>query len=291
MTAWHRSFAVAGALSFATLPLAAAAAPVVFSVGGSDAASIQATVDSFRGALGALNPNVPGSFGTGRREVNWDGVPAAASSPNPFPANFFNTTSPRGSVYGTPGSGFQVSASPGVAPVEFDNINPTYSTLFATFSPVKLFTVIGSTVTDVNFFVPGSTTPAFVTGFGSVFTDVDLANITSIQLFDAADVSLGTFFVSPATVANAGLSFLGIFFTEGAVISRARITSGNGALGPNESGALDLVVMDDFIYGEPRTTVAAVPEPTAALLLAGGLVAAIAGRRRGRPTPAGSKAA
>ena len=76
-------------------------------------------------------------------------------------------------VFDTHGSGFQVSASTGVAPIEFDNINPTYSSLFTTFSQPKLFTAIHSKFVDVRFFVPGSSTPATTSGFGSVFTDVD----------------------------------------------------------------------------------------------------------------------
>src|SRR4051794_22844622 len=83
----------------------------VFSASGPNAAAIQGTVDGFRANLGTLNPNVAGSFGSGRREINWDGVPDAASAPNPFPANFFNVNSPRGVVFSTPGSGFQVSAT------------------------------------------------------------------------------------------------------------------------------------------------------------------------------------
>src|SRR5262249_1002409 len=35
-------------------------------------------------------------------------------------------------------------------------------------------------------------------------------------------------------------------------VSRVRITNGNVALGPTEIPGLDLVVMDDFIYGEPN---------------------------------------
>src|SRR3982750_203227 len=133
----------------------------VFSASGPNAAAIQATVDAFRANLGTLNANVAGSFGSGRREVNWDGVPDAFSAPNAFPANFFNSNSPRGVVFGTPGSGFQVSSNTAVGTVEFDNINPTYSSMFQVFSPQRLFTSLGSNISDVTFFVPGSTIPAF----------------------------------------------------------------------------------------------------------------------------------
>src|SRR5205085_3364399 len=115
----------------------------------------------FRTALGPLNANVAGSFGSGRREINWDGVPDALSAPNNLPANFFNVTSPRGVVLSTPGTGFQVSGAAGVAPIEFDNIDPTYSNTFATFSAQRLFTALNSNVVDVNFFVPGGTDAAF----------------------------------------------------------------------------------------------------------------------------------
>ena len=246
-----------------------AAAPITFSASGSSPAGIQTTVDAYRTDLGTLNPNVVGSFGSGRREINWDGVPDAFSAPNPLPANFFNVNSPRGVVFTTAGTGFQVSATAASGtPVEFGNINATYPGLFQTFSPQRLFTALGNNVLDVNFFVPGTTTPALTRGFGSVFTDVDLANVTSLQFFDASNTSLGTFFVPAGTVANESLSFLGVDFGSN-IVSRVRITSGNAALGPNETGALDLVVMDDFLFGEP---VAAVPEASTLMLLSGGLL-------------------
>ena len=53
----------------------ASAAPIVFSAIGTSPADIQATVDAFRASLGTLNANTPGSVGSGRREINWDGVP------------------------------------------------------------------------------------------------------------------------------------------------------------------------------------------------------------------------
>jgi hypothetical protein len=251
-------------------------AAITFSASGANPAGIQTTVDAYRTALGTLNANVAGSFGAGRREINWDGVPDALSAPNLLPANFFNVNSPRGVVFSTSGTGFEVSANAAVGPIEFDNINVTYSAAFQTFSPQRLFTALGSNITDVNFFVPGTTTASFTTGFGAVFTDVDLANSTSIQFFDVNNNSLGTFF---AQTANNGLSFLGVQFNAGERVGRVRITSGSGALGPNESPTFDVVAMDDFIYGEPAN----VPEPgTWALLAAGILVCSMWGRQRFR---------
>ena len=260
----HVRIALAASAFVLAFSSIAVANPIVFTAAGANPASIQSTVDTFRTTLGSLNPNVAGSFGSGRREINWDGVPDALSAPNNLPPNFFNVNSPRGAVFSTPGTGFQVSANAAAGPVRFDNLNPAYSAQFQTFSPQRLFTSLGSNILDVNFFVAGSNTSAFVSGFGSVFTDVDLADLTSIEFFDQNNLSLGTFFV-PA--ANNGLSFLGVFFNGGELISRVRITSGNLNVGATENGATDVVVMDDFIYGEPK----AVPEPTTVLLLGTGL--------------------
>jgi hypothetical protein len=218
---------------------------------GPNAAAIQSAVDAYRTDLGTLNPNNPGSVGSGRREINWDGVPAAQSSPNAFPPDFFNANvagRARGVVFDTHGSGFQVSAA-SPAPIEFDNINPTYSSLFTFFSSPKLFTAIHSKFVDVRFFVPGSSTPATTSGFGSVFTDVDRSRRTQIKYFDERNRPLGKFNV-PASPGSETLSFLGVRFLDDQV-GRVRIRSGNRALGPNENPGRDLVVMDDFIYGEP----------------------------------------
>ena len=240
--------------------------------------------DNFRIDLGGgTTAGANGSFGGIRREINWDGVPDASSSPNNLPANFFNVNSPRGVVFSTPGTGFQVSANAGVAPVEFDNIDPSYSATFNAFSPQRLFTAIGSNVVDVTFFIPGTSVPALVYGFGAMFTDVDVANTTSIQLFDGSNNSLGTFF-APASAGNGNLSFLGISDnTQVPVIARVRITSGNAALG---SGVIDcgscvatlneLVVMDDFLYSEPS----AIPEPAVGILAAAACAACLLIRAR-----------
>lgn len=248
------------------------AAPIVSSAAGANAAAIQGTVDAFRASLGTLNPNVAGSFGSGRREINWDGVGDAFAAPNNLPGNFFNVNSPRGVVLSTPGSGFQVSANSVVAPVEFGNINANYPSFFAPFSSQRLFTALGSTITDVSFLIPGSTTRALTNGFGAVFTDVDEATSTSIEFFNAADQSLGQF-LAPSVLGDETLSFLGVLFNEGSVVSRVRITSGNQVLAPGITST-DLVVMDDFIYGEP------VPEPSTLFLLMLAMAAAVDVRAR-----------
>lgn len=210
-------------------------------------------------------------------------MPDAFSAPNNLPANFFNSNSPRGVVFGTPGSGFAVSAdssNPTSTPVEFGNLNASYPAAFRTFSPEGLFTALGSNITDVSFFVPGSTLAASVSAFGAVFTDADFLNTSSLQFFNLNNQSLGSFVV-PAMVGSETLSFLGVRFDAGERIGRVRITAGNAALGGNESAGIDLVAMDDFIYAEPIATAASVPEP-ATLLLIGPLLVALWIVRRNR---------
>jgi hypothetical protein len=239
----------AAVAAVSALPAAASAAPTVRSGAGADAAAITGARDAYRADLGGgTTPGQNGSFGGVRREINWDGVPEAQSSPNNLNPNFFNSNSPRGVVFETPGSGFQNSSN--ASPQRFGNLNPTYEGVFKAFSPQKLFTPIGSNVTDVKFFVPGTSAPASVTGFGSVFDDVDAADTTSITYYDEHNQRLDTL---SAPVADGGLSFLGATYPEGTRVSRVRIRTGNTTPGPDDGGAsADVVVMDDFIYGEPQ---------------------------------------
>jgi hypothetical protein len=243
------------------LPLTAFAVPIVISDSGSDAAGIQAGVDSFRAAVGAPNNgDTPGPLPAGRREINWDGGGAATTvSGTPF-TGFLNI---RGALFTTPGTGFAQAPPTGFS-------NPTYGSIFETFSSLRLFAPESSNTTDVSFFIPGTNgaITATVSAFGVVFSDVDLANTTSLQYFDVNGDLLGTFFVPPE---NEGLSFLGVLFTGGELIGRVRITTGNSSLGPNEGAGVDVVAMDDFLYAEPRA-VAAVPEPSTMLLLGSGLI-------------------
>jgi hypothetical protein len=250
------------ALSFAAARFATAGA-VEFDAYGAQPTDIQAAVDGFRAALGPNN-GVGGSFAGGRREINWDGVPDAFAAPNLMPPNFFNANSKRGAVFFTPGSGFQISAkagNPTSTPPEFGNVAPFLPFFFQTFSPQRLFTALDSTVTEVLFFIPGTNIPATVDGFGSVFSNVTHFGPTRIEYFDANGTLLHAQVVQPGSLPHASLSFSGTRFDAGERIYLVRISSGNVTLGaeggvspdPRHGQPVDVVAMDDFIYGEPHS--------------------------------------
>jgi hypothetical protein len=248
-------------LGFAVVVLTAASSQasfITFESAGANAAAITPTRDAFRAAVGGGTvAGANGSFGGLRREINWDAVPDAKADPNPLPANFFNSTSPRGLEYSTPGTGFLVSANAGLAsPPLFGFPND-----FAAFSPQRLFTAVNSNIVDVSFFVPGTSIAATTSAFGLIFVDVEVAGSTNIEFFDSNNSLI---YSRDALVAgNQGFSFVGGVADAGESISRVRITSGantivsDGVLG---NGAADLVAMDDFLFAEP---VRAVPEPSA----------------------------
>jgi hypothetical protein len=241
--------------------------PLVFQAAGPDAASIQGAVDAFRASLGDSNGNNPGPLQKGRREINWDGgnpnVLDTTAPVNPFLV-FLNT---RGSQFKTPGLGLS-QAPPSGGPqgglaVLFGN--PTYGTIFRAFSQSRLFTPVGSNITNASFSIPGTNgnAPATVRGFGAVFTDVDQPDgsaasatrtsrkaSTFIEYFGKDGRLLFSSSVPPSP-GDGSLSFFGIKFDD-ARIASVRIKTGDVAPGPNDDAHHDIVMMDDFIYGEPQ---------------------------------------
>lgn len=240
----------------------------VFEVNADDAAGIQYTVDSFRNALGALNANAPVNGDPyGRREINWDAAPDRVSDPNLFPGDFFNANvAPRArgiEFKGANGTtGFELSATEASGePIEFGFENG-----FTFFSAERLFTPVGGGEFDVLFFDPADqTSRALTRGLGVVFTDVESETFdqkSTMSFYDINDELLFSRDVLSGN--NAGLSFLGVLF-DAAEVARVRIFAG--------LENRDSVVMDDFIFGEPIAADAvAVPSPTPALLLLGGLL-------------------
>lgn len=248
------------------LAFSVTAAPVVRQGSGANAAALQAIVDLFRSDLGGSNNGVGGSFTSGRREINWDGVPDSFSEPNNLPVDFFNVNSPRGVIFnaiesdtGAALNQFAVSATTasGVG-VRFSNLNAGYAAIFQTFSAERLFIARNTTIMEVNFVIPGTNIPATVRGFGVVFADVDSStggNRSLIRLYGPDGRQLPGAASSP--VQDGGLSFVGVSYNAGERVARVVIEFGNEALSPSNTdgtGGVDVVAMDDFIYGEPRAT-------------------------------------
>jgi hypothetical protein len=225
------------------------AQPSVFTA----ACDITAALTDFRTALGPLNPNVVGEQNGGRREVNWDAVAPAFTNTSTFPGDFFNknfTPRARGVVFSTDGTGLSVSDN------DFAFINPAYASQFNSFSPIRTFSAIASAETRVDLFVAGTQTPARSTGFGVVFSDVDDHGSASVKLLGVNGNSLGVYHAPPCP---GGFSFVGVQFPT-PLVAAIDIQSGHGPLGPDAADvsdrdhgpARDLVIMDDFVYGEPR---------------------------------------
>jgi len=266
---WNRKLrqpAVAGSIlaadvSTVVLPLgspaSAALSPFSFSKiegAAGDVAGLTPTVTAFRGLLGEPDNGSNPPADAGRREINWDGTPDAQSAPNLLPPDFFNTNVPRGAVFVSKDNEFQVSAdadNPTNTGVRFSNINGQYDDIFATFSPVKLFTPIGANVMGIRFFVPGTNTAATVKGFGAVFTDVDRSGATRLEFLDRYGQVIFETFAPPGAQAGKSLSFVGV--ATNADIWEVRITAGNAPLSSTnvDGREHDLVVMDDFLYAEP----------------------------------------
>lgn len=219
-----------------------------------DSAAIIGTINQFRKLLGDSLNVVPNKT-SGRREVNWDGVPANFTNNNSFPLDFFNLTDPagangrkRGLVYLDTGSPLRLDSS------SFKDLDPSYATQFVAFSQKKALVSSNSTTSEIVFKVAGTNTAAFVNGFGIVFSDVDDANSTTLEFFDGVK-SLGVF-KAPVRNGAGSFSFLGVHFAAEKV-TRIKITAGNGVLAAgtkdvSNGGTKDLVVYDDFFYDEPK---------------------------------------
>lgn len=169
-----------------------------------------------------------------------------------MPFDFFNTgITTRGAAFKTKGGEFRVSNDPRTGDDRFDSIiSKSQAAQFKFFSPSRLFSPLRSNRMNVAFRISARKKRACVNGFGVIFADVDVARKTKIVFFDKRNKSFRTLF-SPTR--DRGLCFVGLC---GVQICKAKITTGTISLqsfGKKgvESKKRDVVVMDDFLYGEP----------------------------------------
>lgn len=223
-----------------------------------NAGGLAGTVAAFRRALGGEdNGSDKGPFSSGQRSINWD----AEIVPFDMPGNFFNTKVPRGALFSTSRGEFRVSnPPPPLADDRFNSIIPSsVSGMFVRFSLDRLFSPLFSNKFITKFQVAGKKKKATVSGFGAVFTDVDFRGKTKLTYFDKNNCKIATLKVPPL---NRGLSFAGLVvvdrFGKGIpVIAKVKVTLGTISLWDfrlryRGTYFADLVVCDDFIYGEPQ---------------------------------------
>jgi hypothetical protein len=212
------------------LPAAASAAPEIHTVAGASPAALEATVNAFK--AGAAS------------EINWDGVPATATSPNRLPGGFF---AQRGASFDTPGTGTEVADG---AP---------WGGGFQRYSGDKLFAPVGSNYANVRFNVPGSSRQAYTSAFGVVLSDVDTTNGAGITFLDARGATILEVAVPPGPN---GLSFVGVRFRDGERVAEVQIRAGSSPIAPGvvDSPQTDLAAIDDVLFSPPQADLAPPPE-------------------------------
>jgi hypothetical protein len=230
------------------------------------AAAVPAVLQRIVAISGDVDPNIP-KFGasigspdnknavglhaaTGRREINWDGVPAAFTNTNTFPANFFNKNAPRGAVYEAEGgTGLRVSDN------NFADVEKTYGKDLIPFSEPRMFAPRGTNQFELRFRIPGTSTPAMVRSFGAVVVDVDKKYVSRLKAFDRYGKLLANVAV-PVRKNPDEYSLVGVTFSK-PVIARVILVLGDTPIGKgikdvSSGGTKDVVVLDDFLYSEPQ---------------------------------------
>jgi hypothetical protein len=224
-------------------------APVAIVISASG--DITAKVNEFRSLLGDVLNTTPGQT-SGRREINWDAVPDQFATQK-IPSDFFNPVAPGSPAGLQRGFHYEGAVDARISSNSFADLDASNAAEFSAFSGAKTFSAVSTNLWNVDFEVPGQSVAASVKGFGAVFADVDLSSSTTIEYFSGTR-SLGIYNV-PVRTAGA-LSFVGVYFPHEKV-TKVRIKQGetavaNGVKDISSGGTKDLVIMDDFLYDEPK---------------------------------------
>lgn len=225
-----------------------------------NAHGLKHTVNKFQSLLGGENNGANiGPLKDGFRLINWDG-----GAPFDMPFDFFNTNAPLGALFFAKGNKFAISNPVDNMPKDdkFDSINAKAAKNFIAFSEKRLFTPVKGNVVVTKFQIPGKKIPATVSGFGAVYVDVNKRHTSFLELFDARGCRIAKVYVPPKAK---GLSFVGLratyvqhhkygkWYKVKAPVYKAVMKLGNTRISKHYPGYhSDIVVTDDFIYGEPQ---------------------------------------
>lgn len=218
---------------------------VVFSATG----DVNTKLNEFRNQLGTLNTTIGQT--TGRREVNWDGVPDSLMGLQ-LPSDFFNPVGTFAPVSRQRGLLYAGTGNAVVSKTNFAEINMLAASEFASFSGSKTFAVTNSNLWPVEFAVAGTNLEATIKGFGLIASDVDKANSTFLEFFEGSK-SLGVYYIPVHDNTNS-FSFLGVYFPDNKITQVKVGHEGVLAAGDKDitqGGGKDLIILDDFIYSEP----------------------------------------
>ncbi len=270
----------------------------IFSGVGAGAAT---AFQDMKNAIGGVNNGGGGGPQVGGfRTIDWDAVKLDGTD---FGGN--TTVIDLNHTIGIPTNRFQArglvfAEEYSVSGDQFATVNPDTATNFNFFSPSNTFVMFDASsdkfddrFIDQHFTFAGTPNQAGTRGFGAIFNDVERAGSSSIEYFghDANGnlVSLGKFDVPVG--ASGESEFLGVLFAQ-PIVTDVTLTVGDKTLfnfdgatfhsfGPEDpAGGTDLVITDDFLFAEATTFVTVVPEPSAAAVLACGVLLLTAQRVR-----------
>ena len=226
---------------------------------------LNTSFELYRTLLGGVNNgNSIEILPTGHRQINWD----APIVPFNMPPDFFVRNITRGQNSRSSNNMFVVS-NPVNNTVNgpdnlFDSINKDVAANLQAFTQKRLFALLGSTTIYIEFSVPGApfTSRATVQGFGSVFVDVNEENLTNMIFYAKSGCVIAEEYVPSFA---GGLSFVGGYSNDpNFPIYTVEMELGSKALDDDKSKSCfatffrsekknkDVVVMDDFIYSEPK---------------------------------------
>lgn len=178
-----------------------------------------------------------------------------------MPFDFFNKQVPRGAIFRTKGDHFAVSDPPMGPPkdVRFSSLNKRASRNFQVFSAKRLFTPVKSNIVTTYFKIPGKHVRATVSGFGAVYVDVRKSHVTRMALYDRRGCRIARVNV-PARkggLSFAGVKVIGVKNAHGRIhrvkapVAKVVMKLGDTPIVRHHKHG-DIVVTDDFIYGEPQ---------------------------------------